>query len=396
MTRGSSTATGTTRTLCIAGGGTGGHLFPGVAVAEAWLARDPAHKVLFVGTGRGIEARVVPQLGYPLALLDVSGLKGKGFTARVRALATLPGAVVTAARTLRREGVAVVLSVGGYAAGPAGLASAALGIPLAVLEQNSYAGLTNRVLGHVARVVFTAWDETAQQFPAGRVMLTGTPMRPSQRQAVERAQAARAEAHAGTQRPLLLITGGSQGAKALNEKVPEALSLLPASARTFDIVHQTGQTDVEATKARYAAAGFGEGSVTVTAFLDDLPVWMAKASLAVCRSGASTVAELCAVGTPAIYVPFPFAADDHQTFNARAVERSGGALVKPQADLTPADLAATISTLMADPAKLAAMGRAARALDRPQATAAVVDSLAELADNPQRKGALRASQALAV
>ncbi|MCC6996115.1 MAG: undecaprenyldiphospho-muramoylpentapeptide beta-N-acetylglucosaminyltransferase [Deltaproteobacteria bacterium] len=354
--------------VVIAGGGTGGHLFPGIALAEELTARG--HQVTFVGTERGLESRVVPRAGYALELIDVSGLKRMGLMGTLRGLGRLPRAFLQARAILQRTEPAVVVGVGGYASGPLVMAAALARRPTAILEQNSIPGVTNRILGRVVRRVFGAFEESRGFFPAHKFVLAGNPIR---RQLVD--------ALAGQRRPgpsRLFVCGGSLGAQAVNAAVADALALLAARGALPEVLHQTGPSDLEATTARYAAAGLA-GRVEVRAFIDDMATAYRDADLVIARAGATTIAELTALGRATVFVPFPFAADDHQTVNARALVTAGAARAIAQSALTPEGLAAEITALFADPAGREKMAEAMRTRGKPFAARAIVDALEELA-----------------
>lgn len=355
--------------LVIAGGGTGGHLFPGVAIAEELKARDPASEVLFVGTARGIEARVLPRLGWPLELIDASGLKTVGALGALKGLLRIPRAIWQSRRILKRFRPDAVVGVGGYASGPVLLCAWLMGTPTAILEQNSIPGLANRIVGKFAHAVFLAFDETRRYFPASRVLMTGNPIR---RQLRERLLSAGARREEG--RPFhIFCFGGSQGARAVNALMVDAAIALATAGRRFTLVHQTGKDDRDTVASKYREAGI---AADVRDFIDDMAAEYARADLVVSRAGATTVAELTAIGRPAILVPYPFAADDHQTVNARELGRAGAALVFPQNELDGARLAAAIAELMEDPDRLARMQSAMKSLGRPDAAGAIVDWLA--------------------
>lgn len=351
--------------VIIAGGGTGGHLFPGIAVAEELVARG--HQVRFVGTARGIEARVCPQGGWALDLIDVAGLKGGGIWGLIKGLFRIPRALWQSRRILKQHKPDLVIGVGGYASGPMVLAAALSGRPTAILEQNSVPGITNRMLGKVVRAVFGAFDAAHAYFPRAKYRLVGNPVRLAVRQSLERA-----EGGAGDR---LLIVGGSQGAHAVNEMVCAAMAILKTRGGAPPITHQTGEKDREPIAKRYAEAGV---DAEVRAFIDDMAGAYRAARLAVTRAGASTLAELTALGVPALLVPFPQAADDHQTVNARELEAKGAARVLPQKDTTPEQLAERVAELWGDePARLR-MAEASRALGRPRAHAEIADALESL------------------
>lgn len=356
--------------VVIAGGGTGGHLFPGIALAEELRSRG--HAVTFVGTARGIEAKAVPEAGWPLELIEVEGLKGRGALATLRGLGRVPRAIAQSGAILRRVEPGLVVGVGGYASGPMVLRAAMARIPTAILEQNSVPGMTNRILGRVVRVVCGAFPGAARYFPEEKYRLLGNPVR-------EKVRAALARASGGAARGLLIV-GGSQGAHAVNELVVDALAILKTRGLTMPVVHQTGAADREAIAARYASAGL---DVDVRAFIDDMAAAYRAARLVIARAGASTLSELTALGLPSFLVPFPHAADDHQTANARDLVEAGAARLFVQAETTSEQLAAAIAEVFPDEAVLEEMSAAARELGRPDAHREIADALLALA-SPMR------------
>ena len=351
--------------VVVAGGGTGGHLFPGMAVAEELIARG--HEVRFVGTARGIEARAVPQAGYALDLIDVGGLKGGGVGGLIKGLFRVPRALLQSWSLLRKHKPDLVIGVGGYASGPFVLAAALSGRPTAILEQNSVPGVTNRMLGRVVGVVFGAFDGAAKFFPTKKYRIVGNPVRKKVREKLAGAQG---------QGTGVLVVGGSQGAHAVNELMCEAMQLLRKEGRAPSLVHQSGEKDAPELSRRYREAGV---AVEVKPFIDDMAAAYRAAALVVCRAGASTLAELTALGLPSILIPFPQAADDHQTVNARELADKGAAKLLVQKDTTPAELGRVMRELLDDPAQLERMGQAARALGRPNAHAQIADALEILA-----------------
>lgn len=356
--------------LLIAGGGTGGHLFPGVAVAEALRARHPDADVLFVGTERGIEARVLDKLGWPLATIDISGIKTVGPWGAVRGALRIPRALWQSRRIIRSFRPDAILGVGGYASGPAVLAGWLSRVPVAVLEQNSIPGLTNKILGKIARAVFIAFDETRRFFAPKRVVMTGTPIRAALRARLTDGGRDGA-AERDPDRPLRLFAfGGSQGAIAINELVVDAVAELRRRGREVAVVHQTGERDLERTRRRYADAGV---HADCRAFIDDMAAQYAWADLVVARAGAATVAELAVAGVPAILIPLPTAADNHQEINARELAARGAALMLRQTTLDGRRLADAIAALMDDPAALERMRSGMKALGRPDAADRIVD-----------------------
>jgi len=353
--------------LLIAGGGTGGHLFPGVALAEELRAREPAAEVRFVGTRRGIEARVLPELGWQLSLIDVSGLKTVGALGALRGLARLPRALLQARQVIREFGPDAVIGVGGYASGPVVLMARLAGIPTAICEQNSIPGLTNKLLGRVARAVFVSFDGTRRFFKPAKTVLSGNPVRRDMRDRLLAGTPAPAPAAAATVH--VLVSGGSLGAVAVNDLAAEALIGL-ARTLPLTIVHQTGEKGLADTAKRYADAGI---AADCRAFIKDMAAAYQRADLILGRAGATTVAELAIAGKPAVFIPYPFAADNHQEINAREMAEAGAALMFKQSALTPGALAAALRPLLTDPARRAEMSARMKALARPTAAATVID-----------------------
>ncbi|MBI5511896.1 MAG: undecaprenyldiphospho-muramoylpentapeptide beta-N-acetylglucosaminyltransferase [Deltaproteobacteria bacterium] len=361
--------------VLIAGGGTGGHLFPGIAVAEEVRRRDPAARVLFVGTARGLEVKAVPKAGFELALLPVSGLRRTGLLGLCLGLLRLPGALFGALRLVRGFRPQVAVSVGGYAAGPAVLAARLLGVPCVVMEQNAVPGFTNRVLGRLARRVLAGLPPTG--LPADKVTVVGNPVRADLLRV-------RGSAYA-PHRPLkLLVFGGSQGARALNEVMIGAAAALEAQGVALEITHQTGGADCERVRAAYAAAGV-QGP-RVLPFIDDMATAYDEADLVLCRAGASTIAELAVCGRPAILVPFPFAVDDHQSANARALAAAGGAVHLPQAEMSCGRLTELVAALAREPERLRAMAAAAHRYGQPDSAATIVTALEGVASPAASSG----------
>jgi UDP-N-acetylglucosamine--N-acetylmuramyl-(pentapeptide) pyrophosphoryl-undecaprenol N-acetylglucosamine transferase len=357
--------------LIVAAGGTGGHFYPGVAVLEALRERGPV-EALFVGTERGIEAKKVPAMGEQLATFDVAPLNGVRGIAKLRALFKLPGAGLRAWRTVAQFSPHALLSVGGYASGPATMVAIAQGIPTVVVEPNAVPGFTNRVVGRRVSRACVAWEETSRYFRDGSVRVTGTPVRRAFLARAALAQDTRGEV------PTVLVVGGSQGARALNEHVPGAIARLVSQGERVRVIHQSGVAAQQSVTDAYRAAGLAD-SVEVTAFIDDVASAMASADLVVCRSGAGTVSELCVIGRPAIYVPLPTAADDHQRKNAEAVVARGAGECLLQSDLTTESLASRIGALLSDRAALRAMGERAKQAGFPRASDLVADEVLAVA-----------------
>ena len=354
--------------LLVAGGGTGGHVFPGIAIAEEVVTRHPANDVVFVGTARGLEATVVPKAGFPLELIEVRGLKGKGLADTLKNLLLLPLALWQSFQILRRWRPDIVVGVGGYASGPVVLAAWLLRIPTAVQEQNAIAGFTNRVLGRFAHAAFTAFPETARHFPRRKVYQLGNPIR---RTLMENFM--RPEARHDAWR--LLVFGGSQGAHALNMRVIEALPHLADLRDRLHVTHQTGARDREQVEKGYRACGF---EPDVREFITEMSAAYAGADLVVCRAGATTLAELTVCRKPSILVPFPLAADNHQVQNARSLVEAGAAVMIEEKDLTGELLAREIHAILSDPARREKMARAAGRLGNPQAAKEIADLCTDL------------------
>ena len=347
----------------IAGGGTGGHVIPALAIANE--LRDRYHaEVTFIGTARGIENRLVPKAGYALKLIEVGALKNVSLATRISTLMDLPNAVVDSWRILSEVKPEVVIGVGGYASGPAMLAAAFSGRPTVAFEPNVVPGFANRVIAPLVSAAAVHFEETCRYFR--RCQVTGVPVR--------RAFFDIPLRHGGP--PTLLVFGGSQGAGAINRVVMSSLPELVRAIPALHIIHQTGERDYQEAQRVYLEAGV---PAEITQFIDQMPDAFRRADLLICRSGASTVAEVAAAGKPAIFIPFPHAADDHQRRNAQAFERGGAAILLPESELNPTSLAQEVTTLLKDPARLARMSQTARALahaDAAQQIAAVAARLA--------------------
>ena len=350
----------------IAAGGTGGHLFPGIAVADELVRRDPQARVVFAGTARGLETRLVPKAGYGLELLPILPLNGIGPMRLAKGLAALPWGLVRAAGLVLRLRPGAVLGIGGYAGGPVTLLAALLGVRAVLLEPNAKPGFTNRVLRPFVSAAACAYDEAREYF-GKKGVLTGNPVRGG-------FAALPSKEH---REPLTLLAfGGSQGSRVLNDALVAALPRLPAAGR-LRIVHQTGPALRDAVLAAYRSAG---REAEVVAFLDDMERRFAEADLVLSRSGATTCAELTAAGKAALLVPFAGAAEDHQRTNALALARAGAARVLEEKDLTGESLAAAVAGLLDDEGALRAMEQAARRLGRPDAAARVAELLLGTAD----------------
>lgn len=353
--------------IVIMAGGTGGHVFPALAVARALIERGAT--ISWIGTARGMEAELVPAHGYELDLVGIAGLRGKGITGWLVAPLRVARAVWQALRILRRRRADAVVGMGGFVTGPGGVAARLLGRPLIIHEQNAIAGLTNRLLARIANRVLEAFPGS---LPGAEQ--TGNPVRREISELAEPAQ--RYRERTGPLR--LLVIGGSQGALALNEALPGALAAL-APERRPEVRHQAGRRNLDRTREIYREAGI---EAEVLPFLDDMAAAYAWADLVLCRSGALTVSELAAAGVPSVLVPFPHAVDDHQTANGHFLSRAGAAVLMPQNELG-SRLPGVLNEFFTDPKagreRLLKMAEAARALARPEATGAVADICLEMA-----------------
>jgi UDP-N-acetylglucosamine--N-acetylmuramyl-(pentapeptide) pyrophosphoryl-undecaprenol N-acetylglucosamine transferase len=351
----------------LAGGGTGGHVIPALAIANE-LKKSYGAEVLFIGTARGIENRLVPGAGYPLKLVRVGALKNVSLMTRAKTAFDLPRAVWDASRMLNEFAPDVVIGVGGYASGPAMLAAVVKHIPTVAFEPNVVPGFANRVVARFVSGAAVHFEETGKYFRHAEV--TGVPVR----QAFFEIAVPGNKTRGGV--PTLLVFGGSQGAHAINQAMIRCLPELRRQAPGMHIIHQTGERDYKDALAAYKSLG---ESAEVFKFIEDMPAAFARADLVVCRSGASTVAEITAAGKPAIFVPFPRAADDHQRVNAEALAQSGAAVVVEESKLEGVWLAETIAALLGDPRRLEAMSEAARGLAHPDAARDIARMAARVA-----------------
>jgi UDP-N-acetylglucosamine--N-acetylmuramyl-(pentapeptide) pyrophosphoryl-undecaprenol N-acetylglucosamine transferase len=358
--------------ILIAGGGTGGHLYPGIALARELQRRDPSTAVSFVGTADGFEARVVPRENFPLDLIRVAGLKGKSRADRLSGLLLLPLSAIDAWRVISKRRPDVVVGVGSFASGPVLLLAAMRGYPTMLLEQNALPGITNRLLARVVRAAAVNFEAALSYFP-GTGFVAGNPVRP------EFFPAQNEEANDSANQPhdaaRILIFGGSQGAHAINVAMVEAAARLAASGIRLAITHQTGERDLDLVRTAYQRAGL---AARVEAFIFEIHREMKAADVVICRAGATTLAELAASGKPAILVPLPTAADDHQRKNAEVVAGTGAALSIEQRGMTGATLAAAIVDLASNVARRREMAAAARRLARPDAAQRIADRVEEL------------------
>lgn len=359
--------------VVIAGGGTGGHLFPGIALAQDLLRRDPANAVLFVSRGNEFERAALARAGFRLEAITVEGFKGRGLWNQARVLVNLPRGLWQSAGVLHRFRPDLVLGLGSYAAGPVALAAWIAGVPVALCEQNALPGITNRLLARIAVRIFTSFPETAGGFDPAKVVWTGNPLR--------------AELRPGRTHPVrrndrftVLVLGGSQGAHRLNTAMVEALGRL-AGRPGLEVIHQTGTADAADTLAAYRLAGV---AARVQAFFHEMGELYEAADLVVCRAGATTVAEVTALGKAALYVPFPFAADDHQRLNAGRMAAAGAAESLDEADLTGERLAERILYYADHPDALEGMAAASARLGKPDAARDIIDECYRLVAGRRR------------
>jgi UDP-N-acetylglucosamine--N-acetylmuramyl-(pentapeptide) pyrophosphoryl-undecaprenol N-acetylglucosamine transferase len=354
-------------TIVIAAGGTGGHLYPAVALAREFVRRDPSTKILFVGTKRGLEAKVLAHEGFELAPITANPVMGQSLGRTLVGLVSIPLGLIGSMKLLRVRRADLVVGVGGYTSPAMVVAAFLMSIPRVILEPNAYPGMANKAVGRLAQRVFLAFESAAAYFDVRKVRVVGVPLR--QAFLVERAVSAPAGKQAGGWR--LLVFGGSQGARAINDAMVAALPQLVDDVKAkLSIIHQTGEAD----HARVAAA-YREANVEaeIVPFIYDMPTVLRSADLVVARSGATTVAELAACGKPAILIPLPQAIYNHQALNAEVVAKAGGAVVLAQRDLTGAHLAETIMSILTDQARLNEMGRRSWALRRQDSAEAIAN-----------------------
>lgn len=346
--------------VIIAGGGTGGHIYPGIAIAQEFRRRNSETQVVFVGTARGLETRIVPREGFALELIEVAALKGVSLGRRIKSLMMLPNSFLAVRSLIRKYRPDVVIGVGGYASGPVVLIASLMGVPTLVAEQNALPGFTNRVLSRFVKAAAVSFEE-AKAFFGNKAEITGNPVRSEFLSVPDK------EPNEVTN---ILITGGSQGARPINEAMMEALPLLASERERLSIVHQTGERDFERVNEAYKHAGM---KAEAKPFIEKMVDEFTRADLVISRAGATTVAELAAAGRPALMIPFPLAADDHQRKNAEAVERAGAGRMILQSELTGERLAQELLQLVRDQQELKQMSTASRKLAHPDAAAKVFD-----------------------
>jgi len=361
------------RTMLIAGGGTGGHLFPGMAVAEEFLSRDVEHKVAFIGTEHGVEARRVPEAGYDFYSIRSLGIAGKGLAGKLRGIVVLPLGVLDALQAVRKTRPAVALGVGGFVSGPAILAARIGRVPCAIQEQNAAPGFANRILSHIVGEVFISFEPARSGFASadkkGRVTLAGNPVRKKIVDAIAQKKDETKKPAPGKWR--LLVVGGSQGAHFLNMLVPEAAAELSEEDREkLVVLHQSGKKDRESVASRYRELGV---EAEVVDFIEDMAGAYGSADLVVSRAGAGAVSEIALAGLPAVLVPYPWAASDHQAINAAALVESGAAVMTRESETGAKAMAETIRSLFSDHPRLAEMAKSARLVAKPEAAKLIVD-----------------------
>jgi UDP-N-acetylglucosamine--N-acetylmuramyl-(pentapeptide) pyrophosphoryl-undecaprenol N-acetylglucosamine transferase len=368
--------------LMVAGGGTGGHIYPAIAIVREFLQRDPRRSVVFVGTEKGLEKTIVPKAGFPLEFIDVGGLKGKGIADLAKNLTRLPISFVQAWKLLTKHRPNVVLGVGGYSSGPVLVAASLRGIPTIIHEANAFPGLTNRILARFVKAAAIAFDDAGPRLGRKDAVVTGNPIRAEFFEVADTRPRLSAPAGAAdaayAPRPLhLLIFGGSQGSRTLNDAMIGALLFLARLKDRVQVTHQTGPSELKKVEEAYRTSSFPEARVVP--FLDPIVDEIAAADLVVCRAGAMTIGELAAVGRASILVPFAAATNNHQELNARVVERAGGAVVITEKDLSPERLGLAINEILNDPDRAGRMGAAAKALAVPDATRKIADLLEKIA-----------------
>jgi UDP-N-acetylglucosamine--N-acetylmuramyl-(pentapeptide) pyrophosphoryl-undecaprenol N-acetylglucosamine transferase len=356
--------------LLLAGGGTGGHLFPAVALAQLLLKQDATAAVQFVGTTKGLEARLLPKLELPLRFVDMAGVVGRGWRGSLEMLPRLLKSLYQAKTILRDFRPDLVVGVGGYASVPVLLMAKLHGIPYLIHEQNAIPGLSNKLLGRWAKRICLSFPHTAAGFAAAKTLVTGNPLRPGLEEV-------------GAKLPedgRLLIFGGSRGARAINQAVVQMLPLLRDWPQRPEILHQTGEDDFAQVQQAYVAAGFAPQQVVP--FIEDMAGAYAASKLVICRAGATTLAELTVCGRPAVLIPFPFATGDHQTANAKVLTAAGAASLLPQSELSPQRLLLTIKNLCSDQAELQRMADQGRSLGQVGAAEKILNECRRLLDAP--------------
>ncbi len=354
--------------LIITGGGTGGHIYPGIAIAKELMGRGVHHKVLWIGAKRGLETKLVTKEKLDFTALEVTGLKGKGAMAKAQSTVRLAKAIAQSIRMIIRFKPSVVLGVGGYASGPASVAALLTGHPLALAEQNAAPGMTNRKLARYAKALFLSWPGSERFFKKNiRSIQTGNPVKQ---------EFFNVEANKKDERLNILVIGGSQGAGSINRAMVEAAPLLNSIANKIMVTHQTGESDIKKVRSSYQNARF---EWVAEPYLYDMAQQIANADLVISRSGAGAIAEICSVGRAAIYVPFPYAADDHQTKNAEPARKANAAIVIADSELNGGWIANEIMKFEESGERLIEMGKQAKGMAKPRAAEMIVDELLALA-----------------
>jgi UDP-N-acetylglucosamine--N-acetylmuramyl-(pentapeptide) pyrophosphoryl-undecaprenol N-acetylglucosamine transferase len=350
--------------IIIAGGGTGGHLFPGIAIAEEFLKRDQKNEILFIGTERGIEKRVLGngKMRFPLRTIDVEGVKGRSLIKTISALLKIPHSLIQSYRLIREFSPDIVIGVGGYASGPAVMAAHFMGIKTAIAEQNALPGVTNRILGKFVDRIFLTFSDTKNWFPEGKTIFSGNPIR----------SAFFTENGNGkkfSRKFTLLIFGGSQGAHSINMAIRDALPYLQEIKSAVKIIHQTGSADMDSVSAYYRSSGF---DAEVLPFITDMAQAYRSSDLLICRAGATSIAEITVSGKASILIPFPFATNDHQTKNAEALVKAGAAVMLPESDLSGKKLSEIIEHIYKHPEILRDMEKKSASLGNKKAASDIV------------------------
>ena len=354
--------------IVIAGGGTGGHLFPGIAIAEEFLKRDDKTRIIFIGTKKGIESKLLGQLGYELREIDIEGVSGRGGKALVRGAYQIPQSMLQSGRILKQFRPHIVFGVGGYASGPAVLTAHFMRIPTAIAEQNAIPGITNRILGNFVNKIFVTYAQTRTYFPQAKVILSGNPVRAAF--VMERSKEKEKKDYWQ-----LLVFGGSQGAEAINKSIIDILPQLQNMKNKIHVLHQTGSRQLEDIKKAYEQFGI---QAKVTPFIVDMAGAYAEADLIICRAGATSLAEITAAGKAAILIPYPWATNDHQLKNAQALAAEGAALMIPERELSGGKLFGAIENLLRDEEKLRQMEKNSLRMSKVDSAATIVDNCIKL------------------
>lgn len=352
--------------IMIAGGGTGGHLFPGVALARCFMERNPENRVLFVGTDREFECRTLEREGFDHLAIRAAGIKGLGIFGKVKAAFKIPGALFQSSSIINEFKPDIIIGVGGYSSGPVALASWLKGIPVVVQEQNILPGITNKIMGRFASRIHVSFDESLGFFNAEKVMMSGNPVR----QIILDARKRRDQRKADEQSRLftLLVAGGSQGARSINKAMVESLSFL-TDKENLHVIHQTGETDCESVRDAYEREGI---SAEISAFYTDMDVQYERADLVICRAGATTLSEITVMGLPSILIPYPYAADNHQVKNALSLVDKEAAEMIEDKELTGEYLASRLTYFRENPDELWRMEKASLAYGKPEAAETIV------------------------